>query len=165
MKRSLLTSTRGVTLIELIIIVAVMGILYGILTLSFDVAKANTRFSKIKGDMDGIAKTAYNDYTSNGVWAPITFGSMPPNWTGTGDLSQWPIPPCPGWYYSWEDWSAFGYPATQVTLRRANNTILWGFCLDTQGGSASCQVTDPIFGVGNAADITSLGTHAVYCTE
>ena len=156
---------QGFTMIELVIVVAIIGILVVILSLSFDVVKANTRFSKVRGDMDGIAKSAYNDFTTTGVWAPLTFNAMPANWVVTGELQGWPKAPCPGWYYSWEDWSAFGYNVTQVTVRRANNTLLWGYCMDTAGGSSNCQIADPIFGGGGATDINTLSTHSAWCNE
>jgi prepilin-type N-terminal cleavage/methylation domain-containing protein len=156
---------NGFTLIELILTVAILAILMSIATASYDVFKANVRFSKIKGDMDAIAKSALNDYSTSNIWAPLSFGVMPSVWSRNGELSQWPSPPCPGWYYSWEDWSAFGYPVTQVTLRRTNNTLLWGYCLDTLGGAGSCQVADPIFGGAAVQDIVTLNTHSVYCSE
>jgi hypothetical protein len=115
--------------------------------------------------MDGIAKSAYNDFTNNGIWAPITFNAMPSVWAASGELQQWPQAPCPGWYYSWEDWSAFGYPVTQVTVRRANNTLIYGFCIDTSGGAGNCQVADPIFGGAGATDINAPASHSLYCTE
>jgi prepilin-type N-terminal cleavage/methylation domain-containing protein len=158
-------TTDGFTLIEMLLTIAILSILVAIATASYDALKANVRFSKVKGDMDGIAKAAISDYSNTNVWAPLTFGAMPAVWTATNELSQWPTPPCPGWYYSWEDWSAFGYPVTQVTLRRANNTLLWGYCVDTLGGSGSCQVADPIFGGGSAQDLITLNTHSAYCNE
>lgn len=150
---------------ELLMTVCIMGILYAILSASYDTLKANMRFSQVKGDMDAIAKSAYNDFSTNAVWAPLTFASMPSMWATNGELSKWPSAPCPGWYYSWEDWSAFGYPVTQVTIRRGNNTLLWGYCLDNSGGATSCQMNDPIFGGSSATDITTVDGHYVYCNE
>ncbi len=164
MKRTLQDS-KGFTSAEVLITVCIMGILLAILSASYDALKANMRFSQVKGDMDAIAKSAYNDYSTNAVWAPLTFASMPSMWAVNGELTKWPHPPCPGWYYSWEDWSAFGYPVTQVTLRRMNNTLLWGYCLDTAGGSSNCQIADPIFGGSGGAEISSLDVHHVYCNE
>ena len=157
--------TAGFTLIEMMIVLAIIGILLGLATIGYDALKADARFSKIAGDMDGIAKSAANDYITNAVWAPLTFGAMPAVWASNRELDAWPSPPCPGWYYSWEDWSAFGYQVTQVTLRRADNTLLWGECLDSAGGTAVCNVGDPIFGGGGATDIAQVATHAVYCNE
>ena len=157
--------TGGFTLIELMIAVAIIGILLGISSISYDTFKANVRFSKVKGDMDAIAKVAYNDYSTNSVWAPLTFSAMPPVWASNGELQQWPVPPCPGWYYSWEDWSIFGFPITQVTLRRGNNTLLWGYCVDSSGASTNCKIGDPVFGGAGAADITTVPTHTVFCNE
>jgi prepilin-type N-terminal cleavage/methylation domain-containing protein len=164
-QRSLLNSEQGMTLTELILTVAILSILLAIASASYDVLKANLRFSKVRADMDAIAKSAYNDFTTTNVWAPLTFASMPANWASNGELRQWPAAPCPGWYYSWEDWSAFGYPVTQVTIRRGDNTLLWGFCLDTAGGSSNCQIADPIFGGSGATDINTTNTHAAYCNE
>ena len=147
---------------ELMFTIALMTILIAILDYSLDAVKAKVRYTQIKSDMDAIAQAAYNDYTTNGVWAALTFGAMPPSWASHNELKTWPIPPCPGWYYSWEDWSLFGMPATQVTLRRTNNTLLWSYCLDTsQGGSCA---TDPLFG-GSTRELSTIESEHIYCNE
>src|SRR5258708_3631983 len=133
MKKTLrhLRASAGFTAMELLITVTIMGILTVIAVASYGTLQAKTRYSKVATDMDAIAQSAMNDYTTNAVWAPLTFGAMPAIWSTNGELRVWPQAPCPGWYYSWEDWSVFGIPAVQVTLRRGNNTLLWGYCVDT----------------------------------
>src|SRR5262245_61208037 len=103
-------ASKGFTTIELLVTVAVLGILTAIASASYETLKAKARYSQVRADMDAIAQAAYNDYSTNLVWAPLSFGAMPPNWAtnGGGELPRWPIPPCSGWYYSWEDWSTFG---------------------------------------------------------
>ena len=162
--RQTLRETAGFTMMELMITVALLTILVAIIATSIDAVKAKARYGQIRADMDAIAQSAYNDYTSNTIWAPLSFASMPPTWAANGEMRRWPTPPCPGWFYSWEDWSVFGYPVTQVTLRRANNTLLWGYCVDTSIGS-SCQITDPIFGGSTATEINKVTTHSIYCNE
>jgi prepilin-type N-terminal cleavage/methylation domain-containing protein len=159
-----LRASTGFTAMELLITVTILGILMAIATASYDTLQAKTRYSKVAADMDAIAQTAMNDYSTNAVWAPLTFGSMPAIWSTNGELRAWPMAPCPGWYYSWEDWSVFGLPVTQVTLRRANNTLLWGYCVDTMSGTGNCQVADPVFG-GSATELSSIQNRYVYCNE
>ena|ERR1700687_627340 len=158
----LLGSLSGYTTVELLITITILGILLAIADLSYDTVKAKIRYSQIKADMDGISQAAYNDYTTNGVWAALTFGAMPPSWSTSRELKSWPNAPCSGWYYSFEDWSLFGVPSTQVTLRRKNNTLLWSYCLDTSGGG-SCQ-TDPLFG-GVTRELSTIQAAYIYCNE
>jgi prepilin-type N-terminal cleavage/methylation domain-containing protein len=160
----MLRASRGFTAMELLITVTIMGILAAIAVASYNTLQAKTRYSKVVADMDAIAQAAMNDYSTNAVWAPLTFATMPSVWQTNGELRGWPQTPCPGWYYSWEDWSVFGIPVVQVTLRRANNTLLWGYCVDTSGGSGNCQVADPVFG-GSATDISTITNRYVYCNE
>jgi prepilin-type N-terminal cleavage/methylation domain-containing protein len=159
-----LGASRGFTTIEMLLTISILGILLAIADLSYDTIKAKIRYSQIKGDMDGIAQAAYNDYTTNGIWAALTFGAMPPSWSNNHELKSWPNPPCAAWSYSFEDWSTFipPYPVVMVSLRRANNTLLWSYCLDTsQGGS--CQ-TDPLYG-GPTREISTVQGAYVYCNE
>jgi prepilin-type N-terminal cleavage/methylation domain-containing protein len=161
-----LKRTEGFTTIELLITITILGILTAVAIASYDTLKAKARYSQVRADMDAIAQAAYNDYSTNAIWAPLSFSVMPANWAANHELSRWPAPPCPGWYYSWEDWSAFGYSVTQVTLRRGNNTLLWGYCVDTLGGgSSNCQISDPIFGGSSATDLSAIVNRYVYCNE
>src|ERR1051326_8775116 len=91
----------GFTTIELILTVTIMLILLAIMSTGYETLKARSRFTQVAGNMDAIAHAAYNDFTSNGVWAPLSFGAMPA-WSAS-ELKIWPLAPCPGWYYSWED--------------------------------------------------------------
>jgi len=79
---------------------------------------------------------------------------MPANWAANGELSKWPAAPCPGWYYSWERLVSIWVPRYPSYRTQRGKLLLWGFCLDTSGGSTSCQVADPIFGGSGATDIT-----------
>ena len=155
----------GFTLVEMMVTVCIIAILLSVFSVVVETVKARTRYGQIRGDMDGIAQAAYSDYSTNQIWAALSFGMMPTNWARNRELDKWPTPPCPGWYYSWEDWAPFGIPVTQVTLRRKDNTLLWGYCVDTGGGGGSCQVLDP-FGYGSSAtDLSAVTNHSIYCNE
>src|SRR5690348_8901434 len=107
MKKDLRLSDRaGFTMIEMILVITILWILLYVAQTSYATFQAKVRFSKIKADMDAIAQSAYNDFTSNGVWAETSFDEMPPSFTASGEMRAWPTPPCPGWYYSWEDWTS-----------------------------------------------------------
>jgi len=166
-----LSSTNGFTMIELIIVVTIIWVLTYTFQLGFSVIQAKVRFSKARADMDGIAQAAYNDYATNGEWGETAFGNlgeMPTSWKASGELKKWPEGPCPGWYYSWEDWATAPTPymVRQVTLRRGNNTILWGYCVDAgSGAGANCSVIDPFNHGGSAIELSSLTDRHIYCSE
>jgi prepilin-type N-terminal cleavage/methylation domain-containing protein len=162
MKKTLLRSSGGLTLVELVVTVAILSILVAIVAASYDTVTARVRASKVKGDMDGIAIAGYTDFTYNGDWALISFNAMPPSIQAEGLLRKWPSAPCPGMYYSWDNL----YPtsnAVRVTLRRANNTALWSYCVDTYGGG-NCQAADLIFG-GIPIEISKTKVTYLYCNQ
>jgi prepilin-type N-terminal cleavage/methylation domain-containing protein len=160
---SLLKTRSGFTLLELMIGISIISILAVLAQVSYQTLQASTRFAQIKADVDAIAATAYNDYITNTVWAPLTFGAMPANWAANQELRMWPNPPCAGWYYSWEDWTPFGYPLVQVTVRKADTTVIWNYCIDTTGGAAACQA-NPYNGA-SFGDISQTTSGHIYCNE
>lgn len=165
MKKALLIlrTTRGFTLVELIITVAVLVILTGIAALSYETLTARARYSKVAADMDGIAHAGYADYTNNlGVW------DVAPNpWTPPPNVSQlldkWPVPSCPGYYYSWDNGAIFGLDVVRVSLRReADEAAVWSYCVNSFGGG-NCDATD-IYG-GTPIEITNSDISHFYCNE
>lgn len=161
---SILGNSGGWTLVEVIITVTILWILMFVAQLTYETIQAKVRYTQIKGDMDGIAQAAYNDYTTTGVWAALNMGGgMPPNWAATQELRKWPTPPCPGWFYSWEDWTGLRYPITQVTVRRRNSTLVYNYCLDNTAGAGNCDI-DP-YNVTPSSDISRATVPYIYCNE
>ena len=160
-----LRHSPGFTTIELIMTVAILGILVAILSASYGVMQANGRASRTKGDMDAIAHAGYADYSFNNQWADLTLpAGMPPTFAAEGLLTAWPSPPCPNYSYTWDNWyTAFDIPAVRVTLRRPDQTPLWSYCVDTFGGG-NCDAADPVTG-GVPIELTTNNVNAFYCTE
>src|SRR5437879_1149336 len=134
---SILRSPRGYTLIELLLTITILGILLAIADLSYDTIKAKIRYSQIKADMDGITQAAYTDFTSSrdNTWAlNVASPGDSPSFVGT-ELKKWPQPPCPGWFYNWENYSAIpAVNAVRVTIHKSDAAPFGSFCLENYGG-------------------------------
>ena len=169
MKRffSALASRRGFPVAELTLTIAILSILVILAQASYETLKAGARYAQMKSDMNAIAQAAYTDYTTsnNNTWPLLTFNNMPPSMMASGLLSHWPNAPCPGWYYSWEDWTNLPTPvsAVSVTLRRSDNSILFNYCLSSIGDN--CYPNDPMGFGGTPTDIASAPIRHIYCTE
>ena len=147
---------------EIVITVAIVGILVSIVNVSYDTVKARARYSKLKGDMDGIAQAAYNDYTTNNnTWALNVMPGDPPSFVNSGELLLWPSTPCPNWFYSWENYSAVpAVKAVRVTLHKGDLSAYWSYCLANEQGT--CLGDD---GTGVPLDVSSVDTPYIYCNE
>ncbi len=155
-------NSGGWTVIELLIVVAIISILAAIVSVSYQTMVDKAHFSKARADMVTIAQTAYNDYTANGSWAPIELpGDLPPTFVSSG-LEQWPVPPCPSWSYSWDNFSGFPADSIRITLRRPDQSPLWSFCLQTYG--ANCQSLDVYTGLAST-EISTIDTTHFTCAE
>jgi type II secretory pathway pseudopilin PulG len=162
-----LGTSDGWTLVELVLTVSILLILMGILAASYETFKARIRSSQARADMDSIAMAGTIDYTNSNtnMWATLTYGEMPPEFASANNLSKWPQAPCPGWYYSWENWADFdGYEKVAVTLRNANNFVVWNYCVNTFGGAADCQY-DPLKSMPGSVDLSVNPIKHLYCNE
>lgn len=79
----------GFSLIELLVVISIIGILAGILVLSFDTARKNSRDAARKSDLQALQlaielyKAQNGSYPKEGCSAPTTL------WVGPGPLSGW----------------------------------------------------------------------------
>jgi prepilin-type N-terminal cleavage/methylation domain-containing protein len=143
----------GYTLIEMIVVVAIIGILAGIVSATYQTLQARIRFSQMKANMDTIAMA----------------GTLPPSFAASYSLSVWPNAPCPGWSYGWDNWTDdfAGLDVAnvvRVTLRDTTGTAVWSYCVDTVGGSGNCMFQDPLSSA-TPIDITSATNKYIYCNE
>ena len=152
----------GWTVIELLIVISIIGILAGVVSVGYRTVIDKAHFSKALADIKLIAQTAYNDFTSSGNWAPVELPGDLPSTFATNGLTEWPVPPCPGWTYSWDNFSGFPADYIRISLRRPDLTPLWSFCLETYGGD--CKALDAYTGV-SSLEISSLDTTSFTCTE
>ncbi len=161
--RSRLRSESGFSFLEIVMVVAIMGIVYGVLGATYDSLKARMRFSHIRGDMDAIAKAAFADFAAhpNNEWAAMVMPGDPPSFVGK-NLNRWPTPPCPGWYYSWDNF--YGVPSVQavrITVRRHDLSAIWNLCLQNYEGN--CNGDDGFGGTPPAIDL--IDSKYVSCGE
>jgi prepilin-type N-terminal cleavage/methylation domain-containing protein len=159
-----LAASKGFTTIELLVTITILSILMAIADLSYDTVKAKIRYAQVKADFDAMTQAAYNDFTTSrdNLWALNVALGTPPSFT-VAELKKWPAPPCPGWFYNWENYSAVpAVSAVRLTLHRADASALWSYCLENYGGN--CMGND---GSGVPLEVTALPTtyKYIYCNE
>lgn len=69
---------RGFTFIELLIVVAVMGILAGLAVLKYIDLRHRAVSAQVIGDLEAIRLAAYTGYYETGAWAPDAGAGMKP---------------------------------------------------------------------------------------
>jgi len=142
---------RGFTLIELLVVIAIIGILSSIVLVSLNNAKSNARFAKAITTMKSIDNAAMMDYISYNSFALDQGSGAAPRFV-PGSLASWPVAPCAGWNYDWENW-----PSTNtigISLRNAALTTIYFYCVDTTGACA-----------GYATDIRVATSKKITCNE
>ncbi len=118
MKKS---QTRGFTLVELLIVIAIIGVLASII-----IASLNTSRKKAyKVTTDQALKqmvTALQLYLNdtNGTYPPDVSRNLPAEiktYLGTNDGDEWPNAPWPGSVYDWDNWNIGGENVVQISVR------------------------------------------------
>lgn len=100
---------RGFTLIEILIVVAIIGILATIVMLSLGGAQARSRYARVVSDMTSIAKAVdLYQIQHNNVYPADKDPNISPDEAGFLDyLPAWPKPPCsePAYVYDYNNLS------------------------------------------------------------
>lgn len=120
-QKACLPAVQGFSLIELLVVMAIIGLLSTIVFAALDKAGDKARYATMVGTFQQI-ELAARLFLTNEKFYPC---DVPPNQDpGTGPvpseenkycvskglvqtklLSKWPRGPCPGWEYDWENWS------------------------------------------------------------
>ena len=132
------------TLIELLIVIAIIGILAAIIIISLTGASTHAKYETMRAEMKEIANAA-NMYAVNdgqGINYPVDVGpnTMPPGLSKY--LSSWPTSPWSGCTYDWQNWQQDSGTGTQAG--QPSNVV----GVSTSGGScpasyAWCIYTNP----------------------
>lgn len=157
-------SKRGFTLMEILIVVAIIGILSTIVIINVSGAKNKSRYAKVIADMNEIGK-AVNLYKVTNFTYPDDLGPniLPPQLNNSGYLSSWPTPPCPGngYDYDYQNWlSSLG---THISIGfRKYNGAPWTniYYLDLYNFAAGA-LTDNAWGT----DIKNVPEKVITCKE
>ncbi len=67
--------SKGFTLVEVVVVIAIMGVLYGIIYSSFDVSRANSRDQQRVSDISAIQLALEQYFNKNGVY-PSTLNTL-----------------------------------------------------------------------------------------
>jgi prepilin-type N-terminal cleavage/methylation domain-containing protein len=146
---------KGFTVLELLIVIAIIGILASVIIPSVNSARGKATKSRATGEMKSMA-TALELYKSDhsGDYPPDASRNIPPGiepYLAENDLDNWPDAPWPGSVYDWENWADPDFPGEriyQISIRfcPAGGTIdtctfpdePWAVGFDTQSSFYYC---------------------------
>jgi len=110
---------KGFTLIEILVVVAIIGLLAAMATYSYQRARSAAMVAAAKDELRSIAQsvTLYqNDYS---VFPPDTNRDIPPGLEAYLAPGLWPDAPWPGSVYDWDNWEDpdTGESIYQISIR------------------------------------------------
>lgn len=109
------TRLRGFTIIELIVVMAIIGILATLITINLTNAKYKANYTRVLADMDSIADAARLYKQEKKEWpANVNRNTLPTDTAFSQYLPSWPKTPCPGLCYDYDNY--FDPPATQSQI-------------------------------------------------
>jgi prepilin-type N-terminal cleavage/methylation domain-containing protein len=144
---------RGFTLIELLVVIAIIGILSSVVLASMNASRAKGRYTTILSQVQQIQKAGEMAFATS-YPADVGPNALPTEMVPY--LQQWPVPPCPGWTYDWENWSSGGQ--IYVSVRKADNSVVMYYC-----------IYDSVYNCGASANsanmITNWASKQITCRE
>ena len=185
-------SSKSFTLIEILVVVAIIGILSTFVFVNVTNAKARANYNKIVVDIETIKSAAGLYYSANSSWPYDALpGETEPRESGIPKglhnyLLDMPVTPCVanGWIYDWDNWkdlpdlnsdgsingSKSSYDTIRVTVRD-NDTIptetirtsKYYSCV-TSDSLDHCAESDRLW-AGGGIDIATVPSKAVRCNN
>ncbi len=130
---------KGFTLIELLVVIAIIGILASVTLASLSSSRNKARYTRAYSDMNEIAKAAELDIVANTNYRADGVNGVSP---GFPALTSWPVPPCGGWTYDWDNWivsqgGSVERGAVRVSMRRPDSTAAYYYCVATNNDCAA----------------------------
>lgn len=143
---------RGFTLVELLVVIAVIGLISSVAIVATNSSRNQARYARIIADMAQIGKAAelYYQTSASGYPADLSPGVMPSEFAPY--LAKWPTPPCSGWLYDWQNWSSNNI--IEVTIYNGSVHRFY-YCINANTGY-SCSGT---------SDITTYTPKSITCNE
>jgi prepilin-type N-terminal cleavage/methylation domain-containing protein len=109
---------NGFTLVELLVVVAILGILSSIVLVGLNQAKNSAAFARTKLEFRTLV-TAIEMYTQDhdGVFPADVNRGLPPGLEVYLSGGNWPNAPWPGSVYDWDNWTIDGQRVLQISVR------------------------------------------------
>lgn len=108
---------RGFTLVELIIVVAVIGILTSVGTSVAGTAKQKAYLGVAKQDLSEIVSSLTLYFNDNNFYPADVDRDVPPGLEVYLKNGRWPKAPWPGSCFDWDNWIIDGKPVYQMSIR------------------------------------------------
>jgi prepilin-type N-terminal cleavage/methylation domain-containing protein len=130
--------TKGFTLIEILVVIAILSILSTLIYTKLNKARDLAYMARAKQELNQLAQAVEqyrNDH--NGAFPPDADRNIPPGLEKYVSAKYWPKAPWPGSVYDWENWppGELDYPIKQQTYQ-----ISIRFC--AQNNPTSCRFPD-----------------------
>jgi len=132
---------KGFTLFELLVVISIVGVLVGLVTISFSSAQKRARDARRRDDLQALQKALEQYYAlSGGTYPDPCYTSGALTYGGTTLMTNFPSDPKPGWdAYSNSNCNSNGYcycahlESTTTGGNSTNNACNWGsgayFCI------------------------------------
>ncbi len=112
-------SKYGFSLVELLIVIAIIGVLAEIIVGSIGASKEKATFTKAKKDLQSVAQALEIYAIDNGGYSVDSARGLPSGIEQYLPAGAWPVSAWPGSVFDWENWTdpLTGKPIYQISIR------------------------------------------------